>query len=198
MIYPIQTFAPKLEYSVSEIDYLFSEPTAPIWDRILYYIKKHNSKSIIDVGCAHGAANKFFTNYDYIYHGVDGCKELIDHANSNYAKDGITFEHCDWFDSTTSGPYDCMLMLGVLPYGLSEYGHTRNRSATDMYQSLVDKYNPTQIIIRETCKIQNGVEIELETVDLTPFLEIATDVEYINVDTILGNKVLINVTRTRT
>jgi hypothetical protein len=86
----------------------------------------------------------------------------------------------------------------VLPYGLPVYGYNENKSPWHIYNKMIEKYNPTQIIIRETCKIQNGIEMDLQTVDLTPFLEVATDVEYINVDTIVGNKVLINVTRKRT
>lgn len=189
---------PRVDYKPEELEYQNSPPTYPLWERIAYYIKKHDSKYLVDIGCSTGAVNRFLTNYTYSYYGIDQSSHLIDEAVKRWNSEYITFELGDWNTISTVTNCDCLLLLGVLPYGLPEYGYTENTSPWHIYCKLIERYNPTQIIIRETCKIQNGVEIDLATVDLTPFLEIAADVEYINVDTILGNKVLINVTRERT
>jgi hypothetical protein len=189
---------PRLNYKPVDLEYQISPPTYPLWERIAYYIKKHNSTELVDIGCSVGAINQFLTNYTYSYYGIDQSSSLIEEAVKRWDSTHIKFELGDWNTTSTVTNCDCLLLLGVLPYGLTEYGYSENISPWHIYNKLIERYNPTQIIIRETCKIQNGSEIDIETVDLTPFLEIATDVEYINVDTILGNKVLINVTRTRT
>lgn len=189
---------PRLDYNSEELEYLHSPPTYSLWEKIVYYIKFYNSKNIVDIGCGTGAVNQFLTGYQYNYYGIDYSKNLIEDANNKWSSSNIKFEHGDWNTSSTIVNCDCMLLLGVLPYGIQTYGYTDYLDPWDMYTKLVKKYNPTQIIIRETCKIQNGVELDIDTVDLTPFLNIATNIDYINVDTILGNKVLINVTRERT
>ena len=189
---------PRINYKTEELEYLNSPGTWPLWERIAYYIKKHDSKCLVDIGCSTGAVNQFLTNYTYSYYGIDQSQVLIDEAVKRWNSEHIKFETGDWNTHQTTVNCDCLLLLGVLPYGLPEYGYSENTSPWHIYCKLIERYNPTQIIIRETCKIQNGAEIDLVTVDLAPFLEIATDVEYINVDTILGNKVLINVTRERT
>ena len=189
---------PRVDYKPEELEYLNSPATHVLWERIAYYVKKHNSKDLVDIGCSTGAVNQFLTNYKYTYYGIDQSQYLIDEAVKRWGNEHITFETGNWNITDTVVKCDCLLLLGVLPYGLPVYGYSENISPWHIYNKLIEKYNPTQIIIKETCKLQNGVEIDLETVDLAPFLEIATDVEYINVDTILGNKVLINVTRKRT
>jgi hypothetical protein len=189
---------PRVDYKPLDLEYQNSPSTYPLWERIIYYIKKHNSINLVDMGCSTGAVNQFLTNYTYNYYGIDKSQYLIDEAINRWGNEHIKFECNDWNTTNTVVNCDCLLLLGVLPYGLAEYGYSENISPWNIYNKLIERYNPTQIIIRETCKIQNDAEIDLETVDLTPFLEIATDVEYINVDTILGNKVLINVTRERT
>jgi SAM-dependent methyltransferase len=189
---------PRVDYKPLDLEYQNSPPTYPLWERIIYYIKKHNSINLVDMGCSTGAVNQFLTKYTYNYYGIDKSQYLIDEAINRWGNEHIKFECNDWNTTNTVVNCDCLLLLGVLPYGLAEYGYSENISPWNIYNKLIERYNPTQIIIRETCKIQNDAEIDLETVDLTPFLEIATDVEYINVDTILGNKVLINVTRERT
>lgn len=189
---------PRIDYKPNDLEYQNSPPTYALWERIVYYVKKYNSKHLVDIGCSTGAVNQFLTNYTYDYYGIDQSQYLIDEAIKRWGSDNIKFELGNWNTTQTTVNCDCLLLLGVLPYGLPEYGYTENISPWHIYNKLIERYNPTQIIIRETCKIQNGAEIDLATVDLTPFLEIATDVEYINVDTIVGNKVLINVTRKRT
>lgn len=189
---------PRVDYKPEELEYQNSPPTYKLWERISYYIKNHNSKHIVDIGCSTGAVNQFLADYSYNYYGIDTSPFLIEEAIKRWGNSTTHFELGNWNTSQTKVNCDCLLLLGVLPYGLPAYGYGENISPWHMYNTLVEKYNPTQIIIRETCKVQNGVEIDLETVDLTPFLNIATDVEYITVDTILGSKVLINVTRKRT
>lgn len=189
---------PRVDYKPEELEYQNSPPTYPLWERIAYYIKKHDSRYLVDIGCSTGAVNQFLTNYTYNYYGIDQSSQLINEAVKRWGCEYVQFETGDWNTSHNVTNCDCLLLLGVLPYGLPEYGYSENISPWHTYNKLIERYNPTQIIIRETCKIQNGVEIDLATVDLAPFLEIAIDVEYINVDTILGNKVLINVTRKRT
>lgn len=189
---------PRVDYKPEELEYQNSPPTYALWERIVYYVKKYNSKHLVDIGCSTGAVNQFLTNYTYDYYGIDQSQYLIDEAIKRWGSDNIKFELGNWNTTDTVVNCDCLLLLGVLPYGLPAYGYSENISPWHIYNKLIERYNPTQIIIRETCKIQNGIEINVETVDLGPFLEIATDVEYINVDTIVGNKVLINVTRKRT
>lgn len=189
---------PRVDYKPEELEYQNSPATYPLWERIVHYVKKHNSKNIVDIGCSTGAVNQFLTNHSYSYYGIDQSQNLIDEAIKLWGNDHITFELGNWNTTNTKVNCDCLLLLGVLPYGLPTYGYSENISPWHIYNNMIKKYNPTQIIIRETSKMQNGVEMDLETVDLTPFLEIAKNVEYINVNTIVGNKVLINVTREKT
>lgn len=189
---------PRVDYKPEELEYQNCPATYPLWERISYYIKKHNAKNLVDIGCSTGAVNQFLTGHAYNYYGIDQSPYLIEEAKRRWGKDNVRFELGNWNTPNTIVNCDCLLLLGVLPYGLPMYGYSENVSPWHIYNTLIEKYNPPQVIIRETCKIQNGVELDLETVDLSPFLAIATDVEYINVDTIVGNKVLINVTRQRT
>lgn len=189
---------PRIDYKPEELAYLNSPKTHKLWERIAYYIKNHNSKKLVDIGCSTGYINNFLIDYKYQYYGIDQSPYLVDEAIKKWHNDDIRFELGNWNMSTTNVECDCLLLLGVLPYGISEYGYEENISPWELYNKFITKYNPTQIIIKETCKIQNGIELDLKTVNLEPFLEIADNVEYINVDTILGNKVLINVTRKRT
>lgn len=191
-----QNFSPKLDYSPSELAYLHCEETHVIWNKISNYIKSYQSKYIVDIGCATGAINFFLTDYSYKYYGIDKSPLLIEEAKNIWINDNMIFEYGDWNDITHKFDHqcDCLLLLGVLPYAMPEYGHASNDSPWDMYNRLIKKFNPKQVIIRETANTQNGIPLDIPTVDLTPFLDIATDVEYINVNTILGNKVLIHVT----
>ena len=194
----IKHLYPRVDYKPEELEYQNSPPTYPLWERIVHYVKKHNAKNLVDIGCSTGAVNQFLTDYRYNYYGIDQSPYLIDEAIKRWGSDNTKFELGNWNTTDTVVNCDCLLLLGVLPYGLPVYGYSENISPWHIYNNMIKKYNPTQIIIRETSKMQNGVEMDLETVDLTPFLEIAKNVEYINVNTIVGNKVLINVTRERT
>lgn len=189
-------FFPKVNYTPKELEYLHSEKTFDIWNKICDYIKHYRSKNIVDIGCATGAINHFLQGYTYNYYGIDKSPLLIEEANNTWKlQENIKFEFGDWNTTVTECECDCLLLLGVLPYSITEYGYTNNDTPWDMYNRLMKKYNPKQVIIRETVSVQDGEPLDIPTVDLKPFLEIATNVEYITVNTILGDKVLIHVTR---
>lgn len=178
------------DYTPEEVEYLHSEPTHEIWHHICDLIKKHDSRSILDIGCATGAVNLFLNDYIYWYHGIDASESLIQEGKRFWNDNpNISFHCAEWEDVSDNITCDCMLLLGVLPYGEPKWCDTPYKNAFEMYQKMVEKFKPRQVIIRETDQLLDGEQI----LDLTPFLNIASSMERFRVDTQLGRKIVLNV-----
>lgn len=189
------------EFKPQQLEYLYSEPTYPVWQCIAEFIKDQNSRKILDLGSSYGGPkmlDMFLEGYDYEYLGVDISKSLIDYANQLYAdRPNIKFCHANWNEIDISEQYDCMLLLGVLPYGMNNIGYNDYSSPWDLYLFLKNKFNTRQIIIKET----DGDEWKgIKLMDLIPFENIATEIRRFDVsasykdeDVALGKKVVYNV-----
>ena len=185
----------------NRLEYLYSPPTYPVWQCVAEFIKDQNSRKILDLGSSYGGPqmlDMFLEGYDYEYLGVDVSKSLIDYANQLYAgRPNIKFCQASWDDIDPQEEYDCMLLLGVLPYGMPILGYGDYSSPWDLYMHLKNKFNTRQIIIKET----DGDEWKgIKLMDLTPFENIATDIRRFDVsasykdeDIALGKKVVYNV-----
>ena len=132
---------------------------------------------------------KYLKDYDYNYFGFDVSKSMIDEAKHIWDKPNLNFWCADWDDFTFEHNCDCMLLLGVLPYADSKYCDNDYVSPFELYKMLVNKFNPRQVIIRETESHDGFVSIE----GLESFIKIADHVERFTVDTMLGKKVVLNV-----
>ncbi len=184
-------------YTPEQVEYLHSEPTHVIWHYICDLIKQQKSKNILDVGCATGALNYFLKDYEYNYFGFDASEHLIKEAKHIWNRPNLHFWCADWDNFQFEHNCDCMLLLGVLPYGDSEYCDNDYASPFDLYQILVKKFKPRQVIIRETDDVYVDTNSEYDGqkigIDLEPFFKIADSVKRITVDTTIGKKVILNV-----
>jgi len=184
---------PPIDMQPKHQKHLYTRPTWPLWECIAEFIKTQGSRKILDVGSGFGCPlmlNKFLVDYDYEYFGFDCSKEIIDYANTLYKSPNITFCHADWNQIDIQEEFDCMLLLGVLPY---------HESGWDLFKFLTNKFPTKQVIIRETTGLVEWNEIKL--VDLTNFEKIATEHRIVDVgdaytrieEKVLGKKVLYNV-----
>lgn len=180
-----------IDFKPKSLMHIYSKPTWPMWKCVAEFIIKQKSKKILDVGSGFGCPlmlNKFLLDYDYEYFGFDVGKELIDYAKSLYNTPNIKFCNADWNLIDIQEEFDCMLLMGVLPYGKSPW---------NLYKFLSNKFKTKQIIIRETeGKEWRGIKL----VDLTNFEKIANEIKRFDVsevydqnDSVLGKKVVYNV-----
>lgn len=78
-------------------------------------------KSILDIGCGFGDANKVIQHKTnrYQYLGIDIVEELIEEATKNYINDkNISFLLEDFLQTTINDPFDIVVASGVFNFKL--------------------------------------------------------------------------------
>lgn len=81
------------------------------------------NKSILDIGCGFGDANKYLKNKvkNYKYVGVDIVEDLITSANKQYqGKKNIKFIVADFLEKTFEDEFDIVVASGVFNFKLSD------------------------------------------------------------------------------
>jgi len=84
---------------------------------------KLNKKSILDIGCGFGDANKILKQItsEYSYTGIDIVEELLLEAQKNYKNEGnISFIHGDFLEKEFTQKYDILLASGIFNFRLEE------------------------------------------------------------------------------
>lgn len=191
-----------LEYKMNEIGYVYSNQTSQMFQQIASWIMSSNVRRIVEPGCGIAHINEFLKGYDYTYVGIDTCPNQTKFAQKRWKDhNNIKIIQCDWRTLNEKyTDYDCLLLQGVLPYGLPEYGYHDNVSPMTLYDRFVEMFDPRKVFIRETLQDQEIVAVsnKLKTVDMQPFIDMADSTVYVDNGNWLGKKVLLNVTRKQT
>jgi trans-aconitate methyltransferase len=78
-------------------------------NKLVSLFKKHNVKSILDIGCGTGKIDKLLKDKGYEIIGIDNSKEMIEHAQRNYP--GITFKQMDAETFKLNMKFDAIIAL---------------------------------------------------------------------------------------
>jgi len=190
------------QYEPSTHDYLNSLAARELFDIPVRWIKQMDSHRIVSAGCGMGHINEYLQDwYPYTYFGFDTASKVIDAAKLKYEnRPNIKFVTASWNNEDAirvDYPVDCLLLMGVLTYGLPQYGFAEtNGSPEQIFDRLVRLYRPRHVIIRETRADQIHVDQgnQLHTVDLSYFKQFPHEEIHVDVNMWIGNKVLLNVT----
>lgn len=183
------------EYDTTTHDYI---DVPELFDPVVKWIKQRESRNIVCAGCGNAPILGYLKDYAHRFMGFDTAPALIDQAKSRYPN--AEFVNASWNNEEairTYWPVDCLLLMGVLAYGLPEYGfHDKNGSPEQIFDRLVRLYNPKHVIIRETRADQQYVDPgnQLHVVDLSYFRQFPHEEIHVDVNMWIGNKVLLNVT----
>jgi SAM-dependent methyltransferase len=82
-----------------------------------------DKKSILDIGCGFGDANKILKQItsEYSYTGIDIVDELLLEAKNNYKDEAnISFIHGDFLEKEFTQEYDILLASGIFNFRLEE------------------------------------------------------------------------------
>ncbi len=194
---PIRLFE---QYDAKTHDYLNRPEARELFEIPVKWIKQNNSRIIVSAGCGVGHINEHLQGYDYSYFGFDTSSKVIEAASYYYrGNPNIKFVNASWNNTQDIQveQVDCLLLMGVLAYGLPHYGfNEQNGSPEQIFDRLVDLYKPKHVIIRETRADQIHVHEgnQLHTVDLTYFRQFSHEEINVDLNMWLGNKVLLNVT----
>lgn len=84
---------------------------------VIEVIKKHNIKSVCDIGCGDWKASRFipWKELGVDYHGVDVVKSVVEKNNAEYGNDNISFHHGDILTFPCEN-YDLVLIKDVLQH----------------------------------------------------------------------------------
>jgi trans-aconitate methyltransferase len=80
---------------------------------------------ILEVGCGAGFAAHYLAGRYAAYHGIDHAAALIDHARTRFGAPAVRFDVADVDGFETDGPYDLVLMIGVLHHLAAPEGTLR-------------------------------------------------------------------------
>lgn len=184
-------------YAPSTHDYLYSETAKSMFEIPATWIKENKNIGLLEIGCGSGWINSHLDDYDYSYYGVDTSAGVIDQARQIFTSNNIHFEHNDW-NNHFKVPFevDCILAMGVLSYGVPKYGFSKkNGSPEQIIEKLIERFNPKNIIIRETRQDQTHIAAgnKFEAADLTWVSKFKHESINVDIPMWLGNKVLINI-----
>lgn len=83
--------------------------------KLLSLFRKHNVKSVLDIGCGTGKADSLLKEKGYEVIGIDNSKEMIEHAKRNYP--GIEFKQMEAQSFRLNKEFDAIIALdSVLTY----------------------------------------------------------------------------------
>lgn len=135
----INTSHLRKEYSIADMSYLDGEKAMPIYKAQAEFIRKHDLRGIIDVGCRLGSINRWLYDHDYRYLGFDTSVDPIEQASQDYP--GKTFVVADWDDPPQSDfDVDVVLFSSVLIYDSDPHG---------LFERLCEFYQPKWAIVHE-------------------------------------------------
>lgn len=195
------------EYKDFRHDYLYSDVALPMFEIIADWIIENKCKTIIEPGCGAGHINnvlhdKGYTDYTYI--GYDTCSYTIQFAQEQLVKGQalpVSLYNASWYDindkHSIPESFDCMLLMGVLPYGMPYYGlNDKFDSEVALYKYLTRLHHPNKVFIRDVCPDQTYVHDsnEIHTINTDYFDSIADNRVEVDLKMWLGHKVLYDIT----
>ncbi len=88
-------------------------------NKLVSLFKKHNVKTVLDIGCGTGKIAKLLESKGYKVVGIDNSKEMIKHAKKHYPK--ITFKLMEAQTFKLNSKFDAIIALdSVLTYLIKE------------------------------------------------------------------------------
>jgi len=142
----------------SILDYLDEPPALPLRHTVANIVKKHNCKTVVDVGCGVGRMSKYLTVDKYM--GFDDNLHLI--RKGKRQNPNLDLRPYSWKELEkikVDFEVDCLLLLGVLSYAMPEFPevYEKNGYHIDVFNQLKNLYNPQLIIIQEILKSQTHI-----------------------------------------
>lgn len=142
----------------SRLDYLDSPEALPLRTTVADIVKKHNCRSVVDVGCGVGRMYDFLDVENYM--GFDDDWRLINPGKRQRPNADLRVASWKDLDKLSVGfDVDCLLFLGVLSYAMPEYPEVfeKNGMHDDMFHNMIRMYKPKLIIIQEILADQTNV-----------------------------------------
>ncbi|MBD3259365.1 methyltransferase domain-containing protein [Candidatus Woesearchaeota archaeon] len=87
---------------------------------LISLFKKHNVKSVLDIGCGTGKIDKLLKEKKYEILGIDNSKEMIEHAQRNYPE--IVFKQMDAETFKLDNKFDAIIALDSVLTFLTKEG----------------------------------------------------------------------------
>jgi len=84
------------------------------------FVKEHNIKKIMDIGCGDFNLMKNFDLSGISYLGIDIIKDLIDRNGARYTKDNIKFKHLAIHECSFKEEFDLILCKDLLQHWSNE------------------------------------------------------------------------------
>lgn len=180
----------------TRLDYLDSPEALPLRTTVADIIKKHDCKTVVDVGCGVGRM------YDFIdvekYMGFDDDWRLINPGKRE--RPGADLRVASWQELNkikVDFDVDCLLFLGVLSYAMPEYPevYEKNGDHITMFEQLVELYNPKIIIIQEILAEQTHVAEtnELKVLPLDYYMNLNPEVHELDLPIWCGHRVILEI-----
>ena len=201
MIWPTQPngaiFLDKIRLDkTTRLDYLDSIEALPLRTTVAEIIKKHNCKTVVDVGCGVGRM------YDFIdvekYMGFDDDWRLINPGKR--ARPAADLRIASWKDLDrldVEFDVDCLLFLGVLSYAMPEYPEVFDKNGLhyNMFHDMVNLYRPKIIIIQEILAEQTLVSAsnELQTLPLDYYMNFNPASHELDLPIWCGHRVILEI-----
>jgi len=89
-------------------------------NKIALFFKKHNVKSVLDIGCGTGKIDNLLMKKGFEVLGLDSSNEMIEYARENYP--GIIFKHMDAENFKLDRKFDAIIALDSVLTFLTEDG----------------------------------------------------------------------------
>jgi SAM-dependent methyltransferase len=162
-------------------DYLMTPEALPMFEYIHDIIKKHDCKSVLDIGCGYSRISDLL---DTPVCGIDIDEDAISYCNENYPGEYIVYDCATVNKDLFSSDFDCIVLSGLLYY--FKDGFAGGVSMTEYVNKLINEFDPKLIVVAEP-----QARADYNGPDYTEFLTAFTpNLTNISLDIRMGERII--------